>query len=166
MNTTVKTPENSTLNRIGLEKTSIEQAVREVNFLLSEYQVYYQNLRGVHWNIQGENFFTLHAKFEELYTAAADNIDMIAERVLILGGTPLHSYQAYLDHSDIDAEENVGDAREAVSMVLHNIQQLISRLRKVVETASQADDEGTADMATELIRGLEKNSWMMGAFLK
>jgi starvation-inducible DNA-binding protein len=60
----------------------------ELNLLLSNYQVYYQNLRGIHWNIRGKRFFDLHVKFEELYNDSQLKIDMIAERVLTLGGTP------------------------------------------------------------------------------
>ena len=157
---------NGQHNRVGLEKSSVEPLVQEWNLLLSDYQVYYQNLRGVHWNIKGEHFFTLHEKFEELYTTAADNIDMVAERVLTLGSTPYHSFKAYLEHSDLDAVENVTGARESVSLVLDNTTQIISRLRKVVDLAENASDEGSADMAIELMRELEKNTWMLEAFLR
>ena len=43
------------------------EIANELNSLLANYQIYYQNLRGFHWNIQGRNFFELHEKFEELY---------------------------------------------------------------------------------------------------
>ncbi len=153
-------------NEIGLEVSSKDQTIDLINQLLADYQVYFQNLRGFHWNIQGPNFFTLHEKFEELYGEASDNIDMIAERVLILGGVPLHSLEEYVAHSNIDSLTHVTTDREAVSSIKANNQVLIADLRKLIEAASQQGDEGTADMATEVLRSLEKNVWMLGAYLR
>ena len=54
------------------------------------------NVRGFHWNIKGDKFFELHLKFEELYNDLILKIDEIAERILTLGHTPVHSYSEYL----------------------------------------------------------------------
>ena len=85
-------------NILGLPVKESELLVKELNVLLSNFQVYYQNLRGIHWNIRGKRFFDLHVKFEELYNDSQLKIDMIAERVLTLGGTPLHTFSDYLDN--------------------------------------------------------------------
>jgi starvation-inducible DNA-binding protein len=50
----------------------------QLNSLLASYQVHYQNLRGIHWNIKGVHFFELHVKFEELYLDAQTRIDETA----------------------------------------------------------------------------------------
>ena len=76
------------LNSLGLPKEQSEELVTELNGLLSNFQIYYQNLRALHWNIRGKRFFDLHLKFEELYNDSQIKIDLIAERVLTLGGTP------------------------------------------------------------------------------
>ena len=73
------------------------EIVSRLNTLLADYQIHYQNLRGLHWNIQGRSFFTLHSVFEQYYNQAAERIDALAERILMLGGKPLHTYQDYLD---------------------------------------------------------------------
>ncbi len=156
---------NGQLNRVGLKKDNAEEVVKALNTLLSDYQIYYQNLRGLHWNITGPSFFTLHEKFEELYTDAAESIDLVAERVLTLGSTPLHSYQAYLDHGHLEAVTNVSKDRQAVETVLHNVQHIIQHLRTLIELTDQMDDEGTNDMGVELMRNLEKKSWMLEAYL-
>ena len=56
------------LNTLGLDKAKVEKEVSLLNILLANYQTYYQNLRGVHWNIKGKRFFELHVKFEDPYT--------------------------------------------------------------------------------------------------
>ena len=80
---------------IGLDKEMTKNLTSGLNRLLANFQLYYQNLRGLHWNIKGKSFFELHVKFEEFYTDSQEKIDFIAERILTLGGTPLHTFTDY-----------------------------------------------------------------------
>ena len=75
-------------NTIGLDVQQAQQLTEKLNDLLANYQLYYQNLRGLHWNINGREFFELHQKFEEFYEDAFLKIDEIAERILTLGAAP------------------------------------------------------------------------------
>ena len=77
---------------LGLDKKKTADLVIELNGLLANFQVYYQSLRGLHWNIKGKNFFELHVKFEEFYTDAQEKVDLVAERILTLEGIPLHTF--------------------------------------------------------------------------
>ena len=86
------------LNTIGLDQEKAENLAKKLNTLLSNYSIFYQNTRGFHWNIQGDKFFELHLKFEELYNDSQLKIDLIAERVLTLGGTPLHTFADYIEN--------------------------------------------------------------------
>ncbi|MFY7813727.1 MAG: Dps family protein, partial [Chryseobacterium taeanense] len=54
-------------NIIGLKEDDCKKISEKLNILLANYSVFYQNTRGAHWNIKGDQFFTLHPKFEELY---------------------------------------------------------------------------------------------------
>ena len=65
-------------NIIGIEDKKAKELVVSLNDLLANYQVFYQNLRGFHWNIKGKEFFELHLKFEELYNDALIKVDEIA----------------------------------------------------------------------------------------
>lgn len=87
------------MNAIGLPKKETEILVVDLNKLISNFQIYYQNLRGLHWNIRGRRFFDLHLKFEELYNDSQLKIDLIAERILTLGGTPLHTFEDYISNN-------------------------------------------------------------------
>jgi starvation-inducible DNA-binding protein len=75
---------NQQLNSIGLESNQAQELITRLNDLLANYQLFYQNTRGFHWNIKGEKFFELHIKFEELYNDLQIKIDEIAERILTL----------------------------------------------------------------------------------
>ena len=99
---------------IGLNPDASAALCKELNALLCDLHVFYQNMRGFHWNVQGQNFFELHAKFEEFYTDLQVKIDEVAERVLTLGGQPLHTMQDYVAGATIPAVKDVHDGVEAV----------------------------------------------------
>ncbi|MBL7723999.1 MAG: DNA starvation/stationary phase protection protein [Chitinophagaceae bacterium] len=83
-------------NSIGLDAGKTRELAEKLNLLLANFQLFYINSRGFHWNIKGDKFFELHAKFEELYTDTQLKIDEVAERILTLGHVPSHSYTDYL----------------------------------------------------------------------
>ncbi|GJM59821.1 MULTISPECIES: Dps family protein [Persicobacter] len=153
------------MNFIGLDQAKSDELALALNDLLANYQLYYQNLRGFHWNIKGPQFFELHAKFEELYTEAQEQIDEIAERILTLGATPIHSFGDYLAKAEIEPAVDVFDAENTVSITLKNIQTLISKERAILELAGEADDEGTSTLVGDYISGQEKTAWMLNAYL-
>ena len=136
-----------------------------LNNLLANYQIYYQNLRGFHWNVTGINFFGLHEKFEELYLEAAETIDEIAERILAIGGKPLHTFEGYLNNASIKSASNVVKGEETVKITLENSKVLLDQLNSLLHLASETNDEGTVAMVSELISVTEKRNWMLTAFL-
>ena len=137
------------------------EIVKGLNLLLSNYQMYYQNLRSLHWNIKGKMFFMLHEKFEELYNESATVIDEIAERILMLKETPLHTYADYISNSTIKEVRNVSDADESIKIVLNNNTALLDNAYEINNLASESGDEGTIALMSELISSLEKRIWML-----
>jgi len=102
----------SKISSIGLDQKQSKALANSLNDLLANYQVYYMNVRGFHWNIKGEKFFELHLKFEELYNDLVLKIDEVAERVLTLGYTPVHSYADYLKASEIMPETDITEGKK------------------------------------------------------
>lgn len=154
------------MDYLGLDKKKVEKTVKKLNELLSSYHLHYQKLRNFHWNLKSNQFFVLHDKFEEFYNDANAKIDDIAERILTLQGQPLSQLADYLENSTIKpSPENLQDA-QMVKEVLKDYTELIKLERKVVELASDADDEGTVDMLGGFIGEQEKNCWMLSAWLK
>ncbi|CAN5578114.1 Dps family protein [soil metagenome] len=153
-------------NLIGIQENLASEITAKLNILLSDYQIYYQNLRGFHWNIQGNRFFSLHEKFEELYTHTAQTIDDIAERILTMGNTPLHTFEDYIQNAHIKPEKNVHDADTAAQAVIQNLNHLIGHQRQIIKMAAEAGDEGTIGMLSELTTFQEKTIWMFNAWLK
>lgn len=153
------------LNLIGLKETDAENLIIKLNDLLANYQVFYMNVRGFHWNIRGEKFFELHVKFEELYDDLILKIDEIAERIVTLSGTPLHTYSDFLAHSEIKEKKNAQGPDETVGSILESFKTLIVKQREILNISDEADDEGTNALMSDYIREQEKLVWMYSAFM-
>jgi starvation-inducible DNA-binding protein len=153
-------------NQIGLDEKRCKQLAEKLNVLLANYQLFYINARGFHWNITGQKFFELHLKFEELYNDALLKIDEIAERILTLGHTPLHSFSAYTKIATIKEAINVSDGVKAVNEVVKSFKVLLEIEREILELSGKADDEGTNALMSDYIREQEKLVWMYSSFLK
>lgn len=153
------------LSSIGLDTKLSKELAEKLNVLLSNYQIFYMNVRGFHWNVKGDKFFELHLKFEELYNDVVLKIDEIAERVLTLEHTPVHSYSDYLKISDIKEVKNVADGKEGVAYILNGFKILITLQRELLQLSANANDEGTNALMSDYIRAQEKLVWMYSAYL-
>ncbi len=154
------------LNSIGLDEKKSKQLAVSLNDLLANYSIFYQNLRGYHWNIKGNKFFELHLKFEELYNDLVLKIDEIAERILTLGFAPNHKYSDYRKMSTITEKSEVSDGTKAVKDILDSFKTIITLQREYKSVADKAGDEGTAALMSDYIRAQEKLVWMYSAYLK
>jgi len=155
----------SNLNQIGLDKKASNALSEKLNELLANYQIFYMNARGFHWNIKGEKFFELHLKFEELYNDSLLKIDEIAERILTLGFTPLHTFSDYSELSTIKTAKNVSDGKEAVGQILSGYEILLPLERELLEMSGDSNDEGTNALMSDYIREQEKLVWMYSAYM-
>lgn len=153
------------LNSIGLSAEKSDALSKDLNILLANFQRYYQNLRGIHWNIKGKRFFDLHPKFEELYTDANIKVDLLAERVRTLGGIPLHTFEDYTKHSKVPVGKNVARDEDAIRLIVDSLAVLLVIERSILDASDKAGDEGTNAMMSDFITEQEKTVWMMKAWL-
>ncbi|GAP77126.1 MULTISPECIES: Dps family protein [Pseudoalteromonas] len=155
----------SQINAIGLDSEETQNVIESLNRLLSCYQIQYMNARGFHWNIKGRDFFELHVKFEEIYNLLLEKVDEIAERILTLGGEPLHAFSDFIELSQINEVKNVSDGGQAVQSLVDGYSTLIKMQRKVLSDAGDNQDEGTAALMSDYIKEQEKLVWMLKAYL-
>lgn len=153
-----------TLDYLNLNEKNVNNIVNELHQLLADFQVHYTNLRGFHWNIKGRGFFVLHEKFEEMYDDVASKVDEIAERILMLGGTPANKFSEYLKTAKVKEVSEVCCGCEAIKNILETYSCLIAEERKIIELANEAGDDVTADLMTGYLQAQEKMVWMLTAF--
>lgn len=153
-----------TLDFLHLDEKNVSNVVNALQQLLADFQVHYTNLRDFHWNVKGHGFFVLHEKFESLYDDVATKVDEIAERILMLGGTPENRFSEYLKVAKVKETHGVKCGHEAVEHVLDAYKYLIGQERRLLALASEAGDDVTADLMTGYIAEQEKMVWMLVAY--
>lgn len=154
-----------TKNKSGAKVTSTKKITSSLNELLAAYQILYINTRGFHWNIKGSDFFEMHLKFEEMYTDFQTKIDEVAERILTLGATPMHSYSQYLKTSVIEEQTNISNGKKALTAIIDALGKILKIERGILKNASEVEDEGTCALMSDYIREQEKALWMYNAYL-
>lgn len=151
---------------ISLEEKEIRPIVDQLNDLLANYHIHYQKLRGCHWNVKGSHFFTLHAKFEELYTNALQTIDELAERILTLGKPPYSTFTDYIKISKLKQVNTIGmKDTDMVTAIMDDFSGLIEMEREIMTTTAEAGDDGTNDLINSFMQFKEKNNWMLRSFV-
>lgn len=136
-----------------------------VNKQVANFSVMYIKLHNYHWYVKGEQFFTLHEKFEELYTETATVIDDLAERLLALGGSPVATMKEILKMSSIEEAHGNETAKDMVSELVKDFTTLTTELKQGMDVAGEVDDETTGDMLLAIHQSLEKHMWMLNSFL-
>ena len=155
-----------TLDFIRLDAESSKKTVEALQQLLADYQVFYTNLRGLHWHVKGKNFFVLHEQFESLYNNAAEKVDEIAERILTLGKSPHSRFADYIKESSIKEIDTIGMEDTAmVEALIGDMTKLIEFERDILDATDEAGDDGTNDMVNAFMQFKEKTIWMLRSFL-
>lgn len=144
----------------------MSKALTEVlNKQIANWSVLFVKLHNYHWYVKGEQFFTLHNKFEELYNEAAPHIDELAERLLSIGGQPIATMKDYLNHASIKEANGNEAAEEMVQTIINDFSAMIGELKEGMSIAEEASDETTGDMLLAVHSSIEKHVWMLKAFL-
>ncbi|MFA9388176.1 MAG: Dps family protein [Prolixibacteraceae bacterium] len=146
-------------------KANNVNTVEKLNHVLADLQLVYQNQRTMHWLVKGQDFYMLHKMFEEFYTETAEIVDEVAERILMLGGVPLHQFSEYLKHTSIQAIAEVPKGKESLKVAVANFEHLLAAYREISGLATENNDEGTAALFSELIASTEKKLWMLNTTL-
>ena len=153
-----------TLDYLQVCENKANNVVNALSQLLADFQVHYTNLRGIHWEITGRGFFVLHEKFENMYDDAAEKVDEIAERILMLGGTPENRFSEYLKVAKVSEVNGITCGDAAVEHILDAYKYLMGAEKEVLKVAEEAGDVVTVDLMTGYLKEQEKMVWMLVAY--
>lgn len=142
-----------------------QKLINFLNQLLSNYFVLYVKLHRYHWYIKGENFFVLHDYFEQQYLETGENLDEIAERIIMIGGRPLATMSKYLKETTLE-EANADDTEEEIILqLIHDFEKVVMEIRSIgIPLTDEYQDESTNDLLIGLQRNFEKELWMLRAY--
>ncbi len=138
---------------------------KELNKLVATWSVLYTKLHNYHWYVTGNAFFTLHAKFEELYNEITINFDDTAERILSKGGEPIATLKEYLELSHVQEATGNETADEMVATIVSDFEKQMQAINNAMQLAAKEGDDRTEDLLNSMYLSLEKHTWMLKAFL-
>lgn len=143
-----------------------QKLINFLNQLLSNQFVMYVKLHRYHWFVQGRHFFQLHEKFEEMYTMFAQDLDEIAERILMINGKPLATMSKFLKEATLTEATADDKESELIEQLIEDYQQIISEIQeKGIPYANDHKDDPTVDVLTSIQAKLEKYVWMLKAYI-
>ena len=129
----------------------------KLNEFLADLNIFYRKLQNYHWNIEGKDFFQVHAKLEELYDEINEQIDEIAEHIATLG-----TMKDYLEKSSIkEAENKKIKSEEIYNNILSDYEELLKKTIEIKEKSENEKEYSTSSLIDDYIKEYGKIIWML-----
>jgi starvation-inducible DNA-binding protein len=140
--------------------------IAPLNQLLVNTLDFKLSAKQAHWNVKGTNFIALHELFDKLSAEVDGYADMLAERAVQLGGTAQGTLQTVFSQTSLAAYPlDIHDSADHIRALTGSIALLADAHRQAINTATAAGDMVTADILTEITRGLDKQHWFIRSHL-
>lgn len=140
----------------------MENIVKDLNTLLSNLNVFYRKLQNYHWNIIGKDFFVIHSKLEEYYDKINEQIDEIAEHILMINGEPLGTMKDYLQNTSIQEAKNEKVKDNVVfEEIIKDYGVLLQNVTDIKKKADEQADYLTSSLMDDYISDYSKILWML-----
>ena len=125
------------------------------------------NSKQAHWNVKGPNFISLHELFDEIYASFGEYADLVAERVVQLGGIAEGTVQFVAKKSALKAYPvSIADGHSHVEYLSDTLAATAVQIRKGIDACTEMKDADAADILTEISRGIDKHLWFVEAHLQ
>jgi starvation-inducible DNA-binding protein len=153
--------------RIGLAADVRHRSGRMLNRLLAHSMALRDRYKKAHWQTSGVTFYALHLMFDKHYERQLEIIDVLAERVQLLGGVALATAQDLVHESRIArAPSGAESPRQQLEGLLDAHEFLLNEARPLAREAAEQGDDGTSDViVSEVIRTNELQAWFVGEHL-
>lgn len=117
-----------------------------------------------HWNVKGPHFIALHQLFDEIHSAVEGYVDLLAERVVQLGGVASGTLAAAAARTTLtEYPPEIASGAEHSRAMVKALSEFGSRVRRAIDMVGDMGDPGSADICTEISRGVDKWLWFVEA---
>ncbi|MBH25873.1 MAG: DNA starvation/stationary phase protection protein Dps [Myxococcales bacterium] len=155
------------ITRIEIPTDVREKMTTLLNQQLADTFDLYTQTKQAHWTVHGKQFHALHTFFDEFAAQLSGYSDDLAERVAIMGGEPRGTARMIAAQSRLDEFPlEMKDGMDYVTALANRTAKLTQSTRRAIDAASEYGDETTADLFTEITRGLDKSLWFLEGHLR
>ena len=124
-------------------------------------------VKQAHWNVKGPDFIALHKLFDDINEDVEEYVDLTAERVVQLGGIAEGTARLIVKSSKIpEYPTNIADGHQHVDALSSALAAYGKLARAAIDEANKLGDADTADIFTEISRGVDKWLWFVEAHLQ
>lgn len=152
--------------RNDLPEKTREVAIKILNESLADSIDLMHQAKQAHWNVKGENFIALHRLFDEIVDSAEEYMDLMAERVVQLGGVAEGTLRQAVKRSKLaEYPHDAHDQHAHVEALSSALAAFGKTVRRAIDATDELNDKDTADIFTEISRGVDKYLWFVEAHL-
>ena len=153
--------------RNDLPAESRSKVVDLLNQNLSDLTDLYSQTKHAHWNVKGVNFYQTHLLLDTLAEEVEEFIDTVAERATSLGGVANGGVKWTAAHSRLpEFPRDVSEAQALIGTIADRYAAVARSVRAAIDEANTHGDADTADLFTEVSRGIDKSLWFLEAHLQ
>ena len=117
-----------------------------------------------HWNVKGPNFIALHELFDKVNDSAEEWVDLIAERIVQLGGQAEGTLQAAAARTSMTPYPiSIVSGKDHVEALSSALASFGKKVRSAIDKSDKLGDKDTADLFTEVSRDVDKYLWFVEA---
>ncbi len=138
-----------------------------LNLTLAATADLYSQVKQAHWNVKGKDFYQLHILFDEMAGEVVEYIDLVAERVTTLGGTALGTVRMAAASSILDEyPSDITTGEQHIKALAAAYSKYGKHVRAGIDSTQEAGDADSADLYTEISRGIDKRLWFLEAHIQ
>lgn len=153
--------------KIDLSKEKREKLIEILNTRLADAADLKSQAKQAHWNVKGMSFIALHELFDQVATNVEGYVDIIAERVTTLGGTAMGTVRVAAQKSTLQQYPlEITDGADHVDALSTALADFGKKVRQNIDEADELGDMDTADIFTEISRGIDKDLWFVEAHIQ
>ena len=143
------------------------KVIELLNARLADCKDLQTQTKQAHWNVKGPNFIGLHELFDKINEEVDEYVDEIAERAVQLGGVAEGTARVVAKRSSLpEYPLNIADGHSHVDALSSALAAFAKAARKAIDDSDAMGDKDTADLFTEVSRGIDKWLWFVEAHLQ
>lgn len=150
---------------IPLDKRT--ELIAMLNQSLADTLDLYTQVKQAHWNVKGKDFYQLHLLFDEIAGEVEPFVNLLAERVTLLGGYATGTARMAAEHSSLpEYPTDAVEGRDHLEALVERFGEYCGRIRSAINDSDDLGDPSTADLYTEISRVVDKRLWFLEAHIQ
>ena len=173
-NGTAKTAQTPYTTRLGIDADTRQKLVQHLNTTLAATADLYSQTKQAHWNLKGKDFYQLHLMYDELAEKLEEPMDLVAERIVLLGGYAFGTVRMAAKNSlidpfpgtDAEGDEDSFNDPSFLTTLADRWAQYADHIRETNRAVDELDDPGTTDLYDMITHIADRGTWFIEAHLQ